>query len=60
MDRAALDERYRSRLARPATTNLSDALDARRLRGAVIGLRRRGVRNAGGAFFQPRVNPTRR
>ena len=39
MDRATFDEKYRSRLERLSTTNLSDALDAVGARGAVSGIR---------------------
>jgi 4-hydroxy-4-methyl-2-oxoglutarate aldolase len=39
MDRNTFDQRYRSRLERLCTTNLSDAMDMLGLRGAVIGIR---------------------
>jgi 4-hydroxy-4-methyl-2-oxoglutarate aldolase len=39
MDRTTFDDRYRARLQRLSTTNLSDALDALGLRGAVAGIR---------------------
>lgn len=39
MDRDTFDTRYRGRLQRLSTTNLSDALDAVGVRGAVIGIR---------------------
>lgn len=39
MDRSLFDSRYRPRLERLSTTNLSDALDLLGLRGAVIGIR---------------------
>lgn len=39
MDRQAFDKRYRARLQKLSTTNLSDALDAIGTRGAVIGIR---------------------
>lgn len=39
MDRKTFDERYRPRLNRLSTTNLSDAIDMLDLRGAVIGIR---------------------
>lgn len=39
MDRATFDEKYRNRLERLSTTNLSDALDAVGARGAVSGIR---------------------
>ena len=39
MDRNVFDTRYRPRLERLSTTNLSDALDLLGLRGAVIGIR---------------------
>ena len=39
MDRVLFDEKYRPRLEKLSTTNLSDALDKVGVRGAVIGLR---------------------
>jgi len=39
MDSRTFDQRYRARLARLATTNLSDAMDMLGIRGAVIGIR---------------------
>jgi 4-hydroxy-4-methyl-2-oxoglutarate aldolase len=39
MDRTTFDERYRGRLQRLSTTNLSDALDMAGQRGAVSGIR---------------------
>jgi 4-hydroxy-4-methyl-2-oxoglutarate aldolase len=39
MDRNTFDQRYRSRLERLCTTNLSDAMDLLGIRGAVIGIR---------------------
>jgi len=39
MDRIPFDQRYRPRLERLCTTNLSDAMDLLGIRGAVIGIR---------------------
>ncbi len=39
MDRTTFDSKYRARLKRLSTTNLSDAMDKLALRGAVIGIR---------------------
>ena len=39
MERAVFDQKYRKRLEKLATTNLSDALDKIGIRGAVIGIR---------------------
>jgi len=39
MDRATFDTDYRGRLSRLSTTNLSDAMDALSIRGAVAGIR---------------------
>jgi regulator of RNase E activity RraA len=38
MEREIFDEKYRNRLMKVSTTNLSDALDKVGLRGAVIGI----------------------
>ncbi|RJQ53312.1 MAG: RraA family protein, partial [Desulfobacteraceae bacterium] len=39
MDSKTFDEKYRSRMLKLSTTNLSDALDKASLRGAVSGIR---------------------
>ena len=39
MERKVFDQKYRERLEKLSTTNLSDALDKVGIRGAVIGIR---------------------